>query len=42
MTAGRGVLRARNQASKEVEFGVALDKIRKFVEWNGPACSLID
>ncbi|KAI9923661.1 hypothetical protein ASPWEDRAFT_38338 [Aspergillus wentii DTO 134E9] len=28
MTAGRGFLRARNQTSKEVEFGIALDNIR--------------
>jgi hypothetical protein len=30
VTAGRGSLRARNQTSKEVEFGVPLDRIRKF------------
>lgn len=30
VTAGRGFLRARNQTSKEVEFGVPLDRIRKF------------
>jgi hypothetical protein len=30
VTAGRGSLRARNQSSKEVEFGVPLDRIRKF------------
>lgn len=29
LTAGRGYLRARNQASKDVEFGVPIDKIRE-------------
>lgn len=29
VTAGRGYLRARNQATKEVEFGVSMDRIRK-------------
>lgn len=30
VTDGRGYLRTRNQTSKEVEFGVAMDKIRMF------------
>lgn len=30
VTAGNGYLRARNQTSKEVEFGVSMDKIREF------------
>lgn len=30
VTGGRGYLRARNQTTKEVEFGVAMDRIRKF------------
>lgn len=30
VTGGRGYLRARNQTSKEVEFGVPMDKIREF------------
>lgn len=30
VTGGRGYLRTRNQISKEVEFGVAMDRIRKF------------
>lgn len=29
ITAGRGYLRARNQTSKDVEFGVAVNKIRE-------------
>lgn len=29
-TSGRGFLRARNQASKEIEFGIPWDKIRGF------------
>lgn len=29
VAAGRGYLRARNQTSKEVEFGVPMDKIRE-------------
>ena len=30
VTAGSGILRARNQASKEVEFGIPMHKIREF------------
>ena len=33
VTAGNGYLRARNQTSKEVEFGVSMDKIREFFAW---------
>lgn len=30
ITAGRGYLRARNQNTKEIEFGVPMDQIREF------------
>ena len=33
VTAGNGYLRARNQTSKEVEFGVSMDKIRESFFW---------
>jgi hypothetical protein len=31
ITAGHRFLRARNQTTKEIEFGVSMDKIREFV-----------
>jgi len=31
ITAGRGSLRARNQNTKEIEFGVPIDQIRKWL-----------
>ncbi len=37
VTAGSRYLRARNQATKEVEFGIPMDRIRKFI----PRCLLL-